>query len=258
MSVHPPAPRSRRCLLARIDYGHSPLTARGWAEADLFLQPPGEALKLSKGAPGLVVRRAEWALAWGGTRDGKIVWERFAAIARRAGLALECRFPRHARELAGQLESVGLEPDRWEIAADGSVPPLYESVGDRPDLLHLHLQREWETGLAAARGGAALLRIAIVISRRGGTPAPELAEELGLTAGACRAYLSWMEDAALVRRSGRAFDLRHPLLASLFVPATAEGPPPHTPRAAKAVVPDTPRPSEIEVPVYRPSSVDWD
>ena len=258
MSVHPPAPRSRHCLLARIDYGYSPLTARGWAEADLFRQPPGEALKLSKGVPGLVVRRAEWALAWAGTRDGKLVWERFAAIARRAGLALECRFPRHARELAVRIESVGLEPDRWETAADGSVPPLYDSVGDRPDLLHLHLQREWDTGLAAARGGAALLRIAIVLSRQGAMPAPRLSEELGLTTGACRAYLGWMEDAALVRRTGRAFDLRHPLLGSLFVPAPAERSAPRPRRPAQSVAAASHRPPETEVPVYRPSDVDWD
>ena len=174
------------------------------------------------------------------------------------GLALECRFPRHARELARQLESLGLEPDRWETSADGSIPPLYESLGARPDLLHLHLQREWDTGLAAARGGAALLRIAIVLSRRGGMPAPELAEELGLTAGACRAYLSWMEDAALVRRNGRAFDLRHPLLASLFVPTATEEPAPRPRRQARSSVPVIHRPPETEVAVHRPSDVDWD
>ncbi len=245
MNNAPPAPRSRHCLLGRVDYGHEPLVVpRGWAEADLSRQPLDEALRIPKDAAGLCLRRAEWALAWAGTREGarqgSSLFARLARISARRGLVLECRFPRHARELASRLEAAQCETDRWETEADGSIPPLYVDLSE--SLKRWHAAYEWETAVGAARGGAALLRVALVLAREGPQPAPHLAGLLGLTAGATRAYLSWMEDVALVRRHGRAFDFRHPVLRELFAAAPARG--------------LETRP--IQPAAHRPSAVDWD
>lgn len=270
MSDLAPLPRPRRCLLVRVDYGHDPLEVPpGWAEADLSRQSLDEALLVPRGARGLCLRRADWVLAWAGTREGARegdgIFVRLARIAARSGLALECRFPRHARALVSRLEAAGCSPDLWESEADGSVPPLYRELSE--NLTRLHLEHEWETALGAARGGAALLRVALVLSKEGPQPAPVLAGRLGLTAGATRAYLGWMEDVALVRRAQGRYDLRHPLLGDLFrsgaaAPAVPETPPP-TPRAVRSVNrPEAGPARSVERPeagpIRRPSEVDWD
>jgi hypothetical protein len=253
-----------------MDYGHAPLEVPpGWAEADLSRQSLEEALLVRRGARGLCLRRADWALAWAGTREGSRegdgIFARLARIAARSGLALECRFPRHAQSLASNLEAAGCATERWESEADGSVPPLYRELSE--NLTRLHLEHEWETALGAARGGAALLRVALVLAREGPQTAPVLAGRLGLTAGATRAYLGWMEDVALVRRTQGRYDLRHPLLGELFrsgaaAPAVPETPPP-TPRAVRSVRrPEASTARSVErpepAPVRRPSEVDWD
>jgi hypothetical protein len=275
MSDLPPLPRPRRCLIVRVDYGHAPLEVPpAWAEADLSRQSLDEALLVPRGARGLCLRRADWALAWAGTRagarEGDGVFARLARIAARSGLALECRFPRHAASLASNLEAAGCLPDLWQSEADGSVPPLYRGLSG--DLARFHLEHEWESALGAARGGAALLRVALVLAREGPQTAPLLAGRLGLTAGATRAYLGWMEDVALVRRTRGRYDLRHPLLGELFKSGAAAPPvpdaPPPAPRAparrpAAAVKRPEPVPARsVEPPeaisVRRPSEVDWD
>jgi len=275
MSDLPPRPRLRRCLIARVDYGHAPLDVPpGWAEADLSRQSLDEALLVPRGAKGLCLRRADWALAWAGTREGSRLGDglfvRLARIAARSGLALECRFPRHATSLASNLEAAGCVPDLWQTEADRSVPPLYEGLPK--DLARLHLEHEWETALGAARGGAALLRVALVLAREGPQTAPLLAGRLGLTAGATRAYLGWMEDVALVRRTRGRYDLRHPLLGELFrsgaaAPPVSDAPPPAPrPPARRPIASvDRPEPSPVRsverpeaIPVRRPSEVDWD
>lgn len=271
MDAQAPRPQTKRCLIARMDYGYHALEAPGWAEADLSRAALDEALQLPLGAPGLLLRRAEYALAWAGTREGEGLWPRLAQIAARRGLALECRFPRHARELAAHLEAEDCEPVLWETPADGGPPPLYEGLA--PDAARLHLTHEWETALGAARGGAALLRLALLLARGGPQAPPALADQLGLTAGATRAYLSWMEDVALVRRDGRAYDLRHPLLCQLFAPGASPGPAPRPAPPRPRPTPPHPRPTPQAPPTeadrarepapeapatHRPSSVDWD
>ncbi len=257
MSSEGPTPRSRHGLIVRLDYGYPALDAPGWAEGDLSRQPLDEALRAARGAPGLVLRHAEWALAWAGTREGGSLWPRLAALARRPGLVLECRFPRHARDIDGLLRAAGLQADTWETPASGALPPLYGELAASPVLRRLHLDYEWATGMGAARGGAALLRIAVLLAREGPAAVPELAARLSLTAGACRAYLTWMEDAALARREGRAFALRHPLLAELFT-QERPGQPLTAPRAGRlprrSASLQRPSPS----PSRQPTGMDWD
>lgn len=228
MDAPPPLPAPGRCLLARLDYGHPPLKVPGWRRLDLAWTgaPPLD----QDGRPGLLLAGAERLLGWARTREGAALWEALRRQALGAGLALQCRFPRHAWELAGRLSALGVPLDRRETPADGSIPPLYADLRGRPDLLRLHLEHEWLTAMAAARGGIALLRVADRLAA-GPRPAVALARDLSVTTGAVRSYLRWMEDAALVRRAGRTFALRHPLLATLFSPA-APGPAPRLRAAA--------------------------
>jgi hypothetical protein len=114
------------------------------------------------------------------------------------------------------MEPLGRGLRFWETLPDGRIPPLYQKLRDQPRLAGLHLSHEWWTGMGVARGGIALLRVALEVAALGPCGAPALASRLGVTAGATRSYLRWMEDAALLRRDGHRYDLRHPLLRSLF------------------------------------------
>lgn len=60
-----------------------------------------------------------------------------------------------------------------------------------------------------------------------------MAAALGVTQGAARSYLNWMEDVALVRREGYLFDLIHPLLRLRFGEASPRGPIPLSPGTPK-------------------------
>lgn len=207
-----PSPPLRRVLLRRRDYGYPFFPPCGWPVVDLLWEPPPDLEKLGEG---LVLRNAEGLLGWFRSRAAAHLLTDLARFARRRGLLLECRFPRLARLLFQALEREGAFLEWDDLYPDGSVPPLYVRLPPDGPLLRLHLELEWRTGLAAARGGAALLRTGALLALRP-RRVPEVAQGLGVSAGAARSYLSWMEDAALVRREGKAFALRHPLLASLF------------------------------------------
>ena len=217
-----------RCVLARADYGYEVATPGGWSEADLERMPFQEAVARASAGKGLLVRNSGLLLGWSKTRSAHELWGSLRALARRGPLLLLCRFPRHAEELRSRLKTAGVPPALWETPASGDVPPLYRRLPPGSELRHLHLSYEWATGLAAARGGVALRRVAFLVAEAGPMTVPALARSLGLTTGATRSYARWMEEAALVRRSGSALDFRHPLLAELFQeppPAEARLPP---------------------------------
>lgn len=213
-------PRGPGCLLARVDYGFAGPQARGWRTVDLQRVPLPD-LREAPPTPGLVICHADLLLGWARTRGCAGLWPRLLDWSSRMGLVLECRFPRHAREISKALSGAGGGLRFRETPADGRIPPLYSGLRGQPNLIDLHLRNEWWTGMAAARGGIALLRIAFALAERGASSAPALASVLGVTAGAARSYLRWMDDAALLRREGPLFDFRHSLLGRLFTPGGA-------------------------------------
>ncbi|MEW6757959.1 MAG: helix-turn-helix domain-containing protein [Acidobacteriota bacterium] len=186
---------------------------------DLRRRPLPPAPDLREGR-GLLLLGGETLFGWARTRERPHLWKELAGCARTSGLAIGCRFPRETRRVGQALAGTGLEVEVRDHAPDGRIPPLYLDAGARPALLALHLAYEWETGAAAARGGVALLRVAHLLAC-GPATAGETACALGITAGAARSYLRWMEDAALVRREGRKMALRHPLLSTLFTGTVA-------------------------------------
>lgn len=207
-----PHPPIRRCRVRRRDYGYPPFPPCGWPVRDLLWEPLPE---LAEPGEGLVLRNGEVLLGWARSRSAGHLFADLARLARQRGLLLECRFPRPARALLEALRRAGADPEWDDGEAGGPVPPLYREISPGSPLLRLHLELEWRTGMAAARGGVALLRTGALLAP-GPRRAPEVAKGLGVSTGAARSYLSWMEDAALVRREGSAFALRHPLLAILF------------------------------------------
>jgi hypothetical protein len=205
-----------RCVLARADYGYEVAAPAGWAEADLERAPFQEAAGQASAGQGLLVRSSGLLLGWSKTRSAPELWGSLRTLARRGPLLLLCRFPRHAQELQSRLKAAGLPHALWETQPSGEVPPLYRRLPPGSELRRLHLRYEWATGLAAARGGVALRRVAFLLAEAGPMTVPALARSLGLTSGAARSYARWMEEAALVRRAGSSLELRHPLLAELF------------------------------------------
>lgn len=216
MAASCPNPEPGSCLIARLDYGFPDAGRAGWREGSLSSQRPWEILEGAPAGEGLVLREADLLVGWARTRSQGDLWGLLAARARGGGLLLQCRFPRRAAELSRRLAALGPRLAFWETPADGSVPPLYEETARTPALLRLHLQYEWRTGIGEARGGAALWGAAFCLAASEPLSAPDMSRSLGVTAGAARSYLTWMEDAALVRRVGGAFALRHPLLKTLF------------------------------------------
>jgi hypothetical protein len=216
MDSPPPAPPEKGCLVIRSDYGYPAPAMNECKELDLGWEPLAPALAEFRQGGALCLHGSEMVLAWARTRGGADLLGRLRSFAARTGLVLVCRFPRAARELLRIMGGRGKAPLFWETPADGRIPPLYDRWESHPQLLRLHLEQEWLTGTAAARGGVALLRVAWCLAEASPLPPASVADGLGVTTGAARSYLTWMEDAALVRREAGGFSLRHPLLNRLF------------------------------------------
>ncbi len=214
--------RKHRCPVLRIDYGYEAPAPRGWHTLDLAW---GEPAWDGQGTGGLLVRSADDLPAWAGTRDHADVWHRLIPLAKEGRLVLVCRFPRRAVQVRDALAEAGARVEFFDAPADGAVPPLYAGLPEGSPLRRLHLEHEWSTGLAAARGGTALVRTAALLAGAGALPVSGLAGAMGITAGAARSYVRWMEDAALVRREGRSVALRHSLLNLLFLKLPVPTPP---------------------------------
>ena len=202
------------CLLARLDYGYQGLLEVPGKSVDVRYRLP--VADEFKGSGGLVVRSGDLLLSWEKVNSNDDIWKVLASAAAERSLVVECRFPRFCVQLREKLKGAGAKVIFWENDADGSVPPLYQKLNNSQMLVALHLAMEWETGLAAARGGVGLTRFAVKMAREGTLNVKDLAESTGLSPGAVRSYLGWMEGAALVRKVGHSFALRHPLLAKLF------------------------------------------
>lgn len=221
--------------MVRLDYGYPSFHVEGWEEGDLARQSLEDVMGgKSRRGRGLLLRRADLLLGWAKTRVGQSIFRELQDLALHRGLVLECRFPRHARELEQKMTSHRDSPRVFETPSDGSTPPLYHGMSPGSDLCRHHLEYEWWTGMGVARGGVALLRVAFDLAREGSLAPPEVARLLGITGGAARSYLRWMEDAALVRAGDGHVSLRHPLLANLFLTggkpsAEARGTPPPRP-----------------------------
>ena len=226
-------------LLFRVDYGHPdalPSWAHAWKILDLSRhllsvvseKAPSAATVFSSPnpAPGWVLRNADRLLAWGRLRGKGHPLGEVCRIAALCPVLLQCRFPRHASALRRALEDAGVFAFFRETPRDGSLPPAYRTLAQEDPRLGLHLELEWYSAIAFARGDAALEQVGLFLARAGPRGGSSVASALGITPGAARSYLQWMEDVALVRREGRLFDLAHPLLRLRFAPCKPLNPHP--------------------------------
>lgn len=223
-------------LLVRVDYGFpdpTPVWAASWPSWDLTrsaLDPSQTPFWRSEGPSevGGILRNADRLLAWGRLRAGREALDEVAASALSRPWILQCRFPRHARALNRSFAERGVPVLLRQADRDGNPPPVYRTLAPENPLLLLHLELEWVSALAIARGDVALERIGLLLARSGPMSGKAVAATLGITQGAARSYLAWMEDVALVRRDGARFTLAHPLLRKRFFPGAPiprEGPP---------------------------------
>jgi hypothetical protein len=144
----------------------------------------------------------------------------------KCGVILETRFPKTFNNLKTFFEKQKIPYLFFDCPSDGSLPPLYSMFRRDSEFYNYHLNYEWRTGLDMARGTSVVIEIAGIISRE---PVPltisVLAGKMGITLGAAASYLRWMEDAALVRKTGKGFKLRHVGLYSLFGSTAPAGAP---------------------------------
>lgn len=177
-----------------------------------------------------MLRNADRLLAWGRLRGKGDGIGEVSGVAAFRPVVLLCRFPRHAEALRRAIEGTGIPVVLQETPRDGSTPPLYRGCDPGDPKIRLHLELEWVSALAHARGNAALEQVGLLLAS-GPLRGCAVALSLGITQGAARSYLQWMEDVALVRREGRLFDFAHPLLALRFkgVPAPGNRPRPPPP-----------------------------
>ena len=218
----------------RVDYGYpdaEPPRERGWYCLDLRNHPlpsgnPEEPRcffsdGLRPGGRGVLLRDAGRLLAWSRFKGRGNPIEELLRLTAGRPLVLQCRFPRHA----GLLEEAFLREDipanLLETPRTGEVPPLYRSLADKDPLHRMHLELEWVTAQAASRGGEAFEVLGRLMAEEPGLRAVDLASRMGITGGAVRSYLGWMEEVSLVRREGYRYFLGHPLLARRFSEETA-------------------------------------
>ena len=143
-------------------------------------------------------------------------------MAPKEGIVLCARFPRTFPMVLEAVRQENLLAGWAEIETEGEVPPLYRRLNRGEASYYLHLRLEWETGVARARATSVLPEAGGLMAREGEIRPAALARGLGVTSGAARSYLVWMEEAGLCRRvPNGAYALRHAALRELFVPQKA-------------------------------------
>lgn len=220
--------------ILRVDYGYpGPTDGRPHASGtsvDASRFSPLCRLRSAPAGGTLLVSGCDRLLAWSRQRGGAGLLDLLAGLASTRPVLLQCRFPRHASDLLEAFRNMGGEPTFRQTPRDGSVPPLYAALASQEALRRLHLELEWVSALAAARGDVALERAGEILARSGPSRGSALAREMGVTQGAASSYLRWMQDVALVRKEGRLYDLAHPLLRLRYLAQHAEPAKPEPPR----------------------------
>lgn len=252
-------------FLLQLDYGYDPLEIVGVRRAggtlDLALAALGD-LDAKLGPEIRMITGADRFLALGRRRGGH-GWLESLSSRSQDGILLVARFPRAAQKLASILRARGLFSGSASIEPSGEIPPLYQKVGLESEIGRLHLELEWETGLAHARGATVLCEAAGLMAVAGeGTPA-QLAARLGATTGAARSYFGWMAEAGLARKTEGGYALRHPGLALLFLGAKAETPTEALRSAAEVRLEPAAKPSSVRTvlappPAQLPATKRWD
>ncbi len=141
------------------------------------------------------------------------------------GVVVCARFPRTFPKVIETARKWGRLAGWAEMEPAGGIPPLYARLVGDDAAIRAHLRLEWETGVAKARATSVLAVAGAMMASEGEARASGLALRLGVTSGAARSYLVWMEEAGLCRRAaGGAYLLRHPALGGLFAAASERRP----------------------------------
>ena len=149
------------------------------------------------------------------------------------GVVICARFPRTFSRVIETVRKRGRLAGWAEMEPSGGVPPIYTRLWGNEAATLAHLRLEWETGVARARATSVIAVAGAIMAGEGEARASSLAGRLGVTSGAARSYLLWMEEAGLCRRvAGGAYVLRHPALSKLFSTSGVTGGREPSPRGA--------------------------
>jgi len=203
-------------FLLRLDYGYS-APSRASLGIDCASATASEiAGRISRVGLSGFVRLSNPHYAFSPRRRGAD-GEALPALLSERGALLETRFPKVFRNIAIFLGKKKIPFLSHDASHDGSLPPLYRQLRPDGELFRIHLRYEWETGLCMSRGSSVVVEAGRMISEtEGPLTAGALAAGMGITPGAAASYLKWMEEAALVRKTGGGYMLRHFGLYSHF------------------------------------------
>jgi hypothetical protein len=203
-------------LLLRLDYGY-PVPFAFDYEISLAASTHADLIKFIKSLTRpAVLRLSSSEYLFSQRRRNSRVDELLAQFLK-CGVIVETRFPKSYIRLKKFLDERDIPYSCYDCPAEEEIPPLYSRLRHGSEMLNFHLRHEWQTGLDMARGTSVVIEIANLISQKQKpVTISALAEQMGITLGAAASYLRWMEDAALIRKVDKGFQLRHPGLNSLF------------------------------------------
>lgn len=203
-------------LIVRVDYGF-PLPVDALKTFDALFEPIIEIKKFfdtKKDNTLVAILNSHHLLS---PRRKERLFQDFLKSLEGKPAVLETRFFKIFKIFCSLFEKENISFSKIDVTCDGSLPPLYSAIQSNRDLFFKNLFYEWESALLVARGRSSLIDIAKMIAENENPlTLSELAQKMGLTLGAVASYLSWMEEASLIRKENRRFFLRHIGLNLLF------------------------------------------
>lgn len=203
-------------LIVRIDYGF-PLPINVSKTLDALFEPLFEIKKFfdtKKDDNLTAILNSHHLLS---PRRKERLFQDFLRSVEGKPVVFETRYLKVFKRFCSLFEKENISFSKIDFPCDGSFPPLYSAIQSNRDLFFKNLLYEWESALLIARGRSSLIDIAKMIAENENPlTLSELSQKMGLTLGAVASYLSWMEEASLIRKENRRFFLRHSGLNLLF------------------------------------------
>jgi hypothetical protein len=209
-------------LLVRIDYGYPlpKITSRSFnalydtiTEIKVFMEEKKEKIPI-------LISNSHYLLS---PRRKKNLFQNFIRALEGKPILFETRFAKPFKTFCSFFAKEGIKYSKIDISSNGTLPPLYSAVRSNRDLFLKNLLYEWESALLMARGRSSLIDVAKIIAKSDEPlTLSQISEKMGITLGATASYLSWMEEASLIRKVNKHFSLRHEGLYFLFTETSLE------------------------------------
>ncbi|NMB99132.1 MAG: hypothetical protein GYA35_02505 [Thermoanaerobaculaceae bacterium] len=206
----------REPLLVRVDYGY-PLPKTAFNSFNALYDTIAEIttfLEEKKGENPTTIYNSHYLLS---PRRKKNLFNNFIRAVEGKPILFETRFIKSFKKFCSLFSKEGIKYSKVDLLSDGALPPLYSTIRSNRELFLKNLLYEWESALLMARGRSSLIDVAKIIAKSDEPlTLTQISEKMGITLGATASYLSWMEEASLIRKEKKRFSLRHEGLYFLF------------------------------------------